>query len=93
MNKKIAIIGADAGIMSAAVQLQLAKLQEQGIKIISTEQANDQGLIPIGTSFQQRIEDILITPDTASVQKPYKPPLSRYERRKQERENRKKLKY
>lgn len=82
-GKPILICGG-AGILSAAIQLQLEKLG--GVEVIAPNEAKESGLEPIGLSFQQRAEDLLITPETVKITSTdFTPPISRRERRAQNR--------
>lgn len=86
-RRKFIIVGCSP--LGSAIRNQLEKLGD--VVMVTPEQAEEQGLTPIGTSFQQRTEDLLITPDTVTISKTPEPPLSRRERRKQERRKHKTL--
>jgi len=81
MKKKTTIVvaGIGPGITVSALQ------QLKDVEVITVEQAEEREM-PIGTSFQHRVEDIITAKIMDTEAKlPFKPPLNRKERRKQER--------
>lgn len=81
------ILIAGGSDMSAAISLQLKKLGD--VEIVTPDQAKERGIEPLGLSFQQRIEDFISTKPLEITITDFNPPMTRRERRKQEREKKK----
>jgi len=79
---KIAIVCAEANVLSAAIQNQLGKYGQQGIEIVTPEQAMERGI-----TFNEPEPIVFTAPAKLEYPTEFNRPLTRRERRALKRKN------